>query len=60
MKCPYRYRIVQGSARVYSYNEAQLMNQDTYAFVETQQFAECFKQECACWNQNRSCCDKKI
>lgn len=56
MKCPKRYKIGQLNIRKPIINEYEETNGEYTIFIENQDFAECYKEECAEWdNKNKRC-----
>lgn len=58
MKCPFRLTIMQRNMDNYSYNEAGQIGMLDCMFVETQEFRECYKEECAAWDKKKKMCRK--
>lgn len=58
MKCPEKYRIIQQNMRVPILDEDNIVKGEYQILIETQQFCECYKEECAAWNKEKCRCGK--
>lgn len=56
MKCPEMYRVIQQNIRIIDIDN--IVNNEYQILVETQQFNECYKEQCAAWDKEKQMCRK--
>lgn len=56
MKCPKRFNIVQRNINEYLYDEESRNIGHSHIFVETQNFANCYEEECMAWDCKKRIC----
>lgn len=59
MKCLKRYKVSQLNIRKPITNEYEETNGGYTIFIENQDFAECYKEECAAWDKEKQVCRKE-
>lgn len=58
MKCPQMYSVIQQNIRRPILNEDMMVRGEYHLLIETQQFGNCHKEECAYWNKEKNMCGK--
>ena len=58
MKCPEMYKIVQQNIRKPMFDMDNIVRGEYHVLIETQQFCECYKEECAAWDKEKQRCGK--
>ena len=58
MKCPERYNIMQHNIRKSIFDEDNIVRGEYHLLVETQQFENCYKEQCAAWDKEKNKCRK--
>lgn len=58
MKCPYRFTVTQQNYAGYFLNENSQLIGDNHILLETQEFRECYKEECTAWDKKKKICRK--
>lgn len=60
MKCPERYKIIQQNLRQPIFDEDNIVRGEYHLLVETQQFENCYKEQCAAWDSEKNKCRKVV
>jgi hypothetical protein len=58
MKCPEQYRIIQQNIRKPILDEEGIARAEYHLLIENQNFAECYKENCAAWDKEKQRCGK--
>lgn len=58
MKCPEQYKIIQKNIRRPVNNEDGIVIGEDHWLIESQNFGECYKEECAAWDKEKNRCRK--
>lgn len=58
MKCPERYKIIQQNIRKPIVNMDNAIEGEYHLLIETQGFCNCYKEECAAWDNEKNRCRK--
>lgn len=58
MKCLEMYKIMQQNLRQPILDADEDVKGEYYLFIETQQFSNCYKEECAAWDKEKNRCRK--
>lgn len=58
MKCPERYKIIQQNIRQPIFDEDNVVRGENHLLVEIQQFENCYKEQCAAWDNEKNICRK--
>lgn len=58
MKCPERYNIMQHNIRKPIFDEDNIVRGEYHLLIETQQFENCYKEQCAAWDSEKNKCRK--
>lgn len=58
MKCPEKYNIVQQNIRKPIIDIDSIVRGEYHILIETQEFCECYKEECAAWDNEKKMCRK--
>lgn len=58
MKCPEKYRVIQQNIRQPILDDDSIVRGEYQILIETQQFENCYKEECAAWDKGKQMCRK--
>lgn len=58
MKCPERFTITQQNIRNPILNDDNIVVGEYHLLIETQQFPNCYEEECVCWDKEKKKCRK--
>ena len=58
MKCPEMYKIVQQNIRKPILNDDNISIGEYHVLIENQAFCECYKEQCAAWDNEKQICRK--
>lgn len=58
MKCPEKYRVIQQNIRQPILDYDNIVRGEYHVLIETQQFENCYKEECAAWDNEKNKCRK--
>lgn len=58
MKCPERYKVIQQNIRVPIVDTNNIVRGENHILLETQNFPECYKENCAAWDKEKNICRK--
>lgn len=58
MKCPEIYSVIQQNIRKPILNEDMMVRGEYHILLETQQFGNCYKEQCAAWDKEKQMCRK--
>lgn len=60
MKCPEMYKIMQHNIRRPILDDDNIVRGEYHILIETQQFENCYKEECAAWDKEKQMCRKVV
>ena len=55
MKCPEKYRVIQQNIRQPILDDDNIVRGEYHVLIETQQFENCYKEECAAYKEKNKC-----
>ncbi len=58
MKCPEKYRVIQQNIRQPILDDDNIVRGEYHILIETQQFENCYKEECVAWDKEKQMCRK--
>lgn len=58
MKCPEKYRVIKQNIRQPILDDDNIVRGEYHVLIETQQFENCYKEECAAWDKEKNKCRK--
>lgn len=58
MKCPEKYRVIQQNIRQPILDDDNIVRGEYHILIETQQFENCYKEECAAWTKKNKCVER--
>lgn len=58
MKCPEMYKIMQHNIRRQILDDDNIVRGEYHVLIETQQFENCYKEECVAWDKEKNKCRK--
>lgn len=58
MKCPEKYKTIQENLHKTIIDDDDKVIGEYHLLVETQQFGNCYKEECVTWDKEHCCCRK--
>lgn len=58
MKCPEMYNIMQHNIRRPILDDDNIIRGEYHLLIETQQFENCYKEQCAAWDKEKNKCRK--
>lgn len=58
MKCPERYSVIQQNIRQPIFDEDRIVKGEYHILIENQAFCECYKENCAAWDNEKQRCRK--
>lgn len=58
MKCPERYKIIQQNIRTPIVDADNIIRGENHILLETQNFPECYQEQCAAWDSKKQMCRK--
>ena len=58
MKCPEMYKVIQQNIRRPIVDIDNIVKGEYQVLIETQQFSECYKEQCAAWDGEKNMCRK--
>lgn len=56
MKCPEMYKIMQHNIRRPILDDDNIVRGEYHVLIETQQFENCYKEECVAWDKEKNKC----
>ena len=58
MKCPEMYKVIQQNIRRPIVDIDNMVTGEYQVLIETQQFSECYKEQCEAWDSEKNMCRK--
>ena len=58
MKCPERYKTIQQNIILFMLDDDNISRGENRIFIVTQDFRECYKEQCAAWDKEKQMCRK--
>lgn len=58
MKCPEMYKVIQQNIRRPIVDIDNMVTGEYQVLIETQQFSECYKEQCVAWDSEKNMCRK--
>lgn len=58
MKCPEMYKVIQQNIRRQIVDIDNIVKGEYQVLIETQQFNECYREQCAAWDSEKKMCRK--